>query len=362
MQYIVVNTEDGGNITVFVKGSVPQVAHSSHPNFEKIVQGAIAGDDTILELFDTAQAAVSRFERLTERVTTANGRLYLDGEEIDNSLSAQVVRFLGEGVEDWKPLVNFFENVQANPNEHSREQLYTWLNEREFTITPEGLIVGYKGVRSTDEEGQFKSIFGGQAIVDGEVFTGNIPNYKGAVVEMPRGEVEWDPAVGCHRGLHVGTYNYAESFSQGALLEVHVNPRDVVSVPTDCGWAKMRVCRYLVVDTIDKPYDYALTYDGGSDYSGWGDGEDDEECWDCGDNLDHCHCGDDDYERDGDSELPFVSCQKCGAESYGDDLCDDCFDKTFDEQLSLDDDVEEEPKLAMGDVGGGFDIFGNKIN
>jgi len=91
--------------------------------------------------------------------------------------------------------------------------------------------------------------------------------------------------VGCHTGLHVGTYAYASNFGQGALLEVQVNPRDVVSVPTDCSAAKMRTCRYVVVDTIDQPYTTAVKpyddewADGGltDGYDlGWGDGEYDD--------------------------------------------------------------------------------------
>ncbi|MCZ2111333.1 MAG: hypothetical protein LC118_17480 [Dehalococcoidia bacterium] len=249
-QFTLVGNEDGDSfITVFVPGNAPKVAHSSHPYFEQIVRDAITGDPGVIELFDLAQTAAQRFQRLSERVTTANGRLYLDGVEVDNALSAQVLRFLEAGVEDWVPLVKFFENVQANPNEHSREQLYNWLAKRDFTITPDGLIVGYKGVTA-----DFRSIHSGTATVDGVVYKGQIPNHIGAVVEMPRDQVQWDPSVGCHTGLHVGTYEYARNFGRGQLLEVHVNPRDVVSVPTDCDWAKVRCCRYVVVNTIDAPY------------------------------------------------------------------------------------------------------------
>jgi hypothetical protein len=284
MHYTIVGNDEGGsNITVFIAGKSPLVAHSDHPNYDQIVEGTLNGDESVADLFDVSVTAASKFERLSERVTAANGRLYLDGEEVNNALANQVVRFLSEKVEDWKPLVNFFENVQSNPNEHSREQLYTWLDRRDFTITPEGHIVGYKGVRSNND-GTFASISTGKAIVNGEVRTGSIPQAKGDVVEMPRNEVQHDPSRGCHTGLHVGSYDYANGFAQGALLEVHVNPRDVVSVPTDCDWAKMRVCRYKVVDTIDKPYEASvLDYeDDFSGWDGWGDGEND----DLGDDFD----------------------------------------------------------------------------
>lgn len=274
VQYTLIGTEDGDSyISVFVPGHPPQVAGDSHPNFEKIVFGAAAGDEKVIELFDIAATAGQKFARLSERITTKNGRLYLDNVEVNSALATQVLRFLDEGVEDWKPLVAFFENVQANPNEHSREQLYNWLSQRDFTITQDGMIVGYKGVTS-----DLKSIHSGRAIVDGQEITGQIPNALGSVIEMPRDQVQHDPSVGCHRGLHVGTYEYASGFAQGALLEVHVNPRDVVSVPTDCNWAKVRTCRYVVVDTIDQPYSSAIApYDWTEDDDfGWGDDEGDD--------------------------------------------------------------------------------------
>jgi hypothetical protein len=281
LQYTIIGNEDGeSNIVVFVSGSAPQVASQSHPNYDRIVAGALAGDDSIIELFDIAATAAQKFSRLSDRVTTANGRLYLDGVEVDNALSAQVLRFMDEGVEDWKPLVAFFENVQANPNEHSREQLFEWLSRRDFTITADGMIVGYKGVASAPDGG-YLSISAGKAIVDGEVVTGRIPTNPGSIVEMPRDEVEWDPSVGCHTGLHVGTFEYASGFARGTVLEVHVNPRDVVSVPTDSDAAKVRCCRYHIVREIEVPYTEAVVYDDfDEDYlddefpnRDWGDGE-----------------------------------------------------------------------------------------
>jgi hypothetical protein len=275
VQYTLIQNEDGeSNIVVFVSGSAPQVAHESHPNFEAILDGAKAGDESIVPLFDVSKTVGEKFERLSERVTTQHGKLFLDGVEVNNTLTEQVLRFMDLDIEDWQPLVAFFENVQANPNPHSREQLYDWLAQRDFTITQDGLIVGYKGVTS-----DLQSIHSGKAIVDGETVTGRIPNKLGSIIEMPRNEVQWDPSIGCHSGLHVGTYDYANSFAQGALLEVHVNPRDVVSVPTDCDWAKVRCCRYTVVDTIDAPYtvpvissyDFGIEEDYEYDDLPWGD-------------------------------------------------------------------------------------------
>jgi hypothetical protein len=73
---------------------------------------------------------------------------------------------------------------------------------------------------------------------------------------MPRSEVVHDPSQACERGLHVSTRSYAEGYARsGALLEVHVNPRDIVSVPTDGGGEKVRVCRYKIARVALDAYD-----------------------------------------------------------------------------------------------------------
>lgn len=276
LQFTLVGQNDEQNIVVFLNDEI-YPAHSSHPNYDAIVQGALEGDESIVELFDVAQSAAHKFEGLSERISVANGRLYLDGDEVHNVLAQRVLNFLEQGVDDWKPLVLFFENVQANENPHSKEMLYRWLEDNSITIDEAGLIAGYKGVQPTDDGG-FQSISSGKALVNGVEQSGQIRQNIGDVVSMPRSEVQHDPAIGCHTGLHVGNYSYAQSFARGALLDVRVNPRDVVSVPTDCDSQKLRCCRYRIVDVIDAPHTAAvLSNDYEDDYRGWGDGEYDDE-------------------------------------------------------------------------------------
>lgn len=258
IQYSLIDNNGHKNITVFYNGEM-HAATDSHRMWDEIVAGAKANDPSVIDLFDIAAVAQSRFERLSDRVTVKGGKIYFDNQPTHNALTEQVVRFIDDGQQDFRPLVEFFEKVQSNPNEHSREQLYTWLATHDFTILPNGNFIGYKGVR--DNSGSYESISHGTAISDGIEYTGAIPNPIGAVVEMPRDAVQHDPSVGCHTGLHVGTWDYAHSFARGAVLKVEVNPRDVVSVPTDCSNAKLRTCRYTVLDVIDAPLSGPLDYD-----------------------------------------------------------------------------------------------------
>lgn len=254
IHYMVYEDEGEAFVTAFVPGaSEPLTAStSSHSNYAEIVQRLKADDASVIDLFDVSKTVAQRFEKLSERVSVENGKVYFDGDEVHNALTKQIVRFLEEDDDKWEALVNFFENVAANPNDHSREQLYEWLDRHEFTITHDGYIVGYKGV-----SGDLKSIHSGPGIVNGVAQNGHLDNSPGNTVEIARSKVAFDPGIGCSSGLHVGTFEYANSFGS-VVLEVHVNPRDVVSVPTDCNAQKVRVCRYAVVDKIESKYDGPL--------------------------------------------------------------------------------------------------------
>jgi len=243
-------------ITVAIPGhpESPLIATSDHPNFKAIVAAVNdpeVADAQVATMFDVVGFVASKFEALSERVSVKDGVIYFDGDAAHSALTKTILRALEEG-SGVDRLVNFYERVMQNPNEHSREQLWGWIDSHGITVTDEGHCVFYKGVAVDGDS--FKSINTGQAVVNGEEKSGAIPQNVGDVVEMPRSSVQHDPSNGCSTGLHAGTYAYANGWARGALLEVHVDPRDVVSVPTDCNHQKVRVCRYTVVGTVDAEY------------------------------------------------------------------------------------------------------------
>lgn len=232
---------------------IQQATSESHPHFDSIVKGLQDGDPNVYDLFDVEAGMKRKFEQLSDRISVRNGKVYRDLVEVDSTVADHVVRFLEEGVDDYKPLVAFMERIEANPSQHSKDHLYTWLRgSGNYTITDEGKIVAYKGVKT--ENGKYFSIHSGPAVVDGEAVNGYVPNEPGSVVQMPRDQVTSNPNVHCAKGLHVGDWSYAKDFSQGAVLEVEVDPADVVSVPNDASCKKMRVWRYKVVGLRDAAY------------------------------------------------------------------------------------------------------------
>lgn len=247
-------------ISLYVPGEpLPLQARDDHPNWELIRQtiliDAQASDYVVdytwlADQFDVAKAIARKFSRLSDRVVVRNGEVLFDGDVMENALTKQIVRFVEDNVDDWQPLVLFMENLMANPNPDSREQLYAFLENHDYTITTDGRFIGYKGVKGTGaDDNPYRSIHAGKATVDGEEIEGEIPNPVGALVEMPRSLCDSDRGKDCSRGLHVAEYGYASTWSHEskAVLEVLVNPRDVVSVPRDHNNAKVRTCRYRVL-------------------------------------------------------------------------------------------------------------------
>lgn len=278
INYYLVANGDRVNITVIADGEMLTADSESHPNISDIIQAAIADDPEVVDLFDIGRGITKRFERLTDRVSIRGEQILLDNDPAPEAISRAIMEHYNAGL-DFTALVNFLEKLANNPSRRSVEQLYPWLDANgSFTITDEGDLVAYKGV-ATDDFGNYVSVSRGRAIVNGEEVQGAIPNGIGDTIEMPRSEVMDDAAVGCAQGLHAGTYEYAKGWARGALLEVLIDPRDVVSVPSGCGAAKVRVCRYKVLDIIDQPHVTPVRgYEAPEpDHLSWGDFEFEED-------------------------------------------------------------------------------------
>lgn len=279
-----IDSYDGvkSSVVVFHDGELHTAHVGVSPNFALIVERLEAdpSDTSVVDLFNLERAVSTAFERVSAHITVKNGEVLYDGDRLHNGVSKQILRLVDENSLDRaKAVAAFAEKVMTNPQEHSREQLFTWLERHDFTITESGDFVGYKGCY--DENGVPVSSRPAPAkdkvTVNGQDVSGvRVPNTPGDVVEMPRSLVDFNAGVGCSVGLHVGTYAYATSFAP-VLLEVHVDPRDVVSVPTDCDAQKIRTCRYTVVGPIDAEYAEAVLPAGQVEgYDDFDEADDDE--------------------------------------------------------------------------------------
>lgn len=256
MKYNLVSNGDLKSITVLLDGDLKS-ATQDHEKWNEIVAKVLDDNaDGLLELFDYVAALTKSFEKISEQLAVKGGQVLFEGTPVDNALTKQIIRLHNDG-SDFKSLALFMEKLETNPNEHSKEHLYRWLSDLDFTIAADGDFIGYKGVGYG-----LYSRNSGFGIVNGVEVNGQLDNSAGNTVEMPRDMVTFDPADGCNVGLHVGTWSYASTFATNTLA-VKVNPRDVVSCPTDCSDQKLRVCRYTVLAEVSGPYEESEvdTYD-----------------------------------------------------------------------------------------------------
>lgn len=250
---------------MYEDGDIISVPHT-HPNFDALIELLNSGkstDESVQDLINTLHAVGKKMARVSERISVAPWGVFFDGDPLRGELSDTILRLHSDGDDEaLKPLVAFMEKAASNPNLNSIDALYRWIQMENLTITASGDVVGYKGVRVNDD-GSFESLWHGKAMVDGEVFEGAIPYPVGGVVEMPRSEVDPDSFSYCSVGLHVGTWNYARSYGAGTnrtMITVLFNPRDVVMVPADSN-EKMRVCRYVIGQKVQKKIEEALVPD-----------------------------------------------------------------------------------------------------
>ena len=84
---------------------------------------------------------------------------------------------------------------------------------------------------------------------------------------MKRRQVCDDHTQGCSSGLHVGTFEYASRWagSTGVVVLVKFNPSNIVSVPSDCEFEKMRVSDYEVISIAREQLEEAV-YDESEDF------------------------------------------------------------------------------------------------
>jgi hypothetical protein len=258
MQYQIIGSNGAAHtVSLFYSDGTSAVIPANHPNFTAILDGLRSGtvDETQMKrLVDTLVEVAKTFTRLTERISLRGRKLYFDGDRIRGPIVKHIIRMVQQGEQDQAEAVScFLEKLATNPSAYARENLYVWLEQRDFTITTEGDFIAYKGMARA-EDGTPTSISHGQARVNGTVHTGAIPNPLGATVEMPRSRVDDGAHNYCSTGLHAGTYEFARGFAGvgSPIAAVVVNPRDVVSVP-DAG-QKLRVCRYQVIDYVTSPY------------------------------------------------------------------------------------------------------------
>ncbi len=256
------------NVTISKNGKT-HIVGRQYAQFQNIVDALKAEDfDRAFDLADTAT-------RLTKESNGAfevkNGVVYRNGLPIHNVVTERIVQFQNDGL-PFEPLVKFLENLMQNPSARSVSELYKFLEHKFMPITVDGCFLAYKAVQS-----DYLSITSGTTEVrvseDGgttwKTVTGQVPNNVGNILEVDRNQVDDNADRTCSFGLHAGAFEYANTFGGAGskMVIVKINPRDAVSVPTDCDAQKLRASRYEVLADLEVAISNPLVSATGTSYS-----------------------------------------------------------------------------------------------
>ena len=235
------------SITIFWEGK-PYTIRKDNANFSAVKQALLdARYDDLGGLLDIKRAVEDFVEGDIE---VRDEVVYYKGHRLHGVVVDKLLEMLRAGLKDSAPLTNFISRLQANPSANSVNELYSFLSYKSLSTTPEGKVLGYKGVQSDywSTTGNADTI-----VLQGETNQRHqILNEVGATIEVARRCVDDNKDHHCSFGLHVGSYDYANSWAgeNGRLLVVEFDPEDAVSVPTDCNFQKLRVSKYRVVSDI----------------------------------------------------------------------------------------------------------------
>jgi hypothetical protein len=219
----------GSNVTVVIDGK-PHTVAKSHVSYQKVVDAIKAGDwDAVKQVIDPVKVVLNYGRG---NVSIQGDKLFWKGEPFAGVLATRMIAMLEEGF-TIEPMVNFMENLMQNPSKRSVDELYGFLEKNNLPLTPDGHFLAYKKVR--------------RDFLD--IHSGTMDNSPGRVVEMERNKVDDNKDQTCSTGLHFCGLSYLGHFggSDSRIVIVKINPRDVVSIPSDYNGAKGRACRYEVI-------------------------------------------------------------------------------------------------------------------
>lgn len=225
------------SVTLVIEGQTTPIT-DAHQNYSEIrrlaASGVYAGIPALLNL----AAAIEDFG--VGLVTVEDGVVLYKGVATHNAMTTRILQMVDEGL-SVNPMLRFLENLMDNPSFRAVQELYGFLEVNDLPITEDGYFLAYKMVARKD---------------DGTLTDHRTKTFDYSVgakpASMPRNEVNENKDETCSSGLHVCAQGYLGMYSGGSVtILVKVNPRDVVSVPTDYKNAKMRVCQHETVREID---------------------------------------------------------------------------------------------------------------
>ncbi len=229
----------GDNVVVVIDNK-PHTINKTNITYSKVVDAIKAGDwDAVKDAIEPKKIVLNYGKG---NVSIQGETLFWKGVELHTTLAVKMISMLREGF-PIEPMVMFMDNLYQNPSKRAVDELYGFLEKGNLPITPDGHFLAYKKVRANYMD----------------VHSGTMDNSVGQVVEMERYNVDDNKDNTCSTGLHFCSKDYLNNFGGERTVIVKINPRDVVSIPSDYNATKGRACRYEVVGELEVSPEQAFT-------------------------------------------------------------------------------------------------------
>lgn len=150
-----------------------------------------------------------------------------------------------------KTYKNFWTLMSLNTDEDCRKNLFWFLQYHGLKIAKCGFFVAYRNVEVTSIPGVY---------TDYHSHTTRIK--IGEMVTLPREACDCDSNVECSKGLHCASAKWLKKNYYGNTgIACLVNPANVVAVPHNSEYGKLRTCAYLPIQKIDYKGDDVIPID-----------------------------------------------------------------------------------------------------
>lgn len=225
------------NSIVIVKDGQPVIVNHDHINFNRI-KAQLEEDSTYQPKLLEPVRILEEFSHMG--LSYKDGQIKLDGYNFKSQMFDRLVKAIqdNETEDALKRLFAFVRRALNHPDKVTSERIFDFARHNSIEITEDGMLIGYKKVRSDYKD----------------IHSGTFDNSPGNVLEMPRQTVEADHNKTCAPGLHFAAKHYLPHFgSSGSgdrVVRVMVDPADIVGIPFDYADSKCRTCKYVVLDDV----------------------------------------------------------------------------------------------------------------
>jgi hypothetical protein len=225
-----------GSSLVFLSQGKTTIISKDATNFELVIKALKAGNWDEVSYLANLRTVITVLSEGRVKVLD-DDTVWVGDHEVKGTVVDRILEMLKLGL-GALPYIRFLDLVDQNPSEDSKTDLYGFIEACNLPLTEDGHFLGYKIVTSNYLD----------------IKTKTISNRIGDKPKMDRDAVDPNRNETCSTGLHVCSEAYLPHYGSESdgdrVIIVKVNPKNVVSVPTDYKNSKMRVCEYEVVDEL----------------------------------------------------------------------------------------------------------------